>query len=402
MKISLLGQFGSGNSGNDGSLEAMLIYLRKFRPDAELVCICPNPGVISARFDVETIGIGGRTISSRWARTANRIFLKLPRRIALLLSSSVRLASFDLLIVPGTGILDDFQEKAFGWPFVVFCWCLLARLCQMEIAFVSIGAGPIRSRLSRFFLRAAARMAAYRSYRDDFSMDFMRDIGINVGRDRRYPDIAFTLPSPVTAPSTGNGLSIAVGVMNYRGWRVNDPQSDTIHEDYIGKMYGFICWLLEKGARVCLVTGDATDRKALDEVVRRLRETVDEETAARIEVAAGTSLHDIMAAMSNVDLTVVSRYHNLICSLKLQKPTISLGYARKNDDLMGECHQERYCFHIESFNVEELKTVVDELLDNRLAVAQQIKTGSEFWQRQLGEQELFLKSRFLTRLSTDL
>ena len=35
MKIGLLGQFGSGNSGNDGSLEAMVRFLREARPEAE-------------------------------------------------------------------------------------------------------------------------------------------------------------------------------------------------------------------------------------------------------------------------------------------------------------------------------------------------------------------------------
>ena len=39
-RIGLIGLFGSGNAGNDGSLEAMLILLRRVRPDAELTCFC--------------------------------------------------------------------------------------------------------------------------------------------------------------------------------------------------------------------------------------------------------------------------------------------------------------------------------------------------------------------------
>lgn len=397
MKISLLGQFGSGNSGNDGSLEAMLLYLRKFRPDAELVCICSNPGLISERYALETIGIGGPALSSHWARTLNRIFFKLPRRIMLLVSSNLRLAGFDLMIVPGTGILDDFQEKAFGWPFVVFCWCILARLCRMEIAFVSIGAGPIKGRLSRFFLRSAARMAVYRSYRDNFSLEFMRGIGIDVSRDRRFPDIAFTLPCPADEIRPANKPAVAVGLMNYRGWRASDPQSDAIYADYIIKISGFIGWLLEKGVRVSLLTGDETDRQVLDEVTRRLARQIGADGSASLDIAAGASLHDIMTALAGVDLAIVSRYHNLICALKLQRPTISIGYARKNDDLMGECHQDRYCFHIETFNVEDLKAVVVELLDARMAAAQQIRRSGDHWQKQLAEQELLLNTRFLSR-----
>src|SRR5690606_12740985 len=134
-----------------------------------------------------------------------------------------------------------------------------------RIAFVSIGAGPINGWLSRWFLRSAARMAYYRSYRDNYSLEFMRGLGLDVSGDRRYPDIAFALPIPYTEndPPLADRLSVAVGVMHYRGWRVNDPQSDAIYDDYIGKISAFVSWLLEKEFRVSLVTGDATDERAL-------------------------------------------------------------------------------------------------------------------------------------------
>jgi polysaccharide pyruvyl transferase WcaK-like protein len=399
MKISLLGQFGSGNSGNDGSLEAMLIYLRRLQPDAELVCICSNPAQIATRYKIRTMSVGGPAPTSRWARTVDRLLLKLPRRLALFFIAAMQLNGFDVMIIPGTGILDDFQERAFGWPFVVFCWCLVARLCGTRIAFVSIGAGPIKGRLSRWFLRSAAKMASYRSYRDDYSLDFMRKLGIDVSKDRRYPDIAFSLPTPHPEKDqpVANGLSVAVGIMNYRGWRANDPQSEAIYQEYLGKISAFVCWLVEKGFRVRLAMGDTTDRRALDDVSLRLAKTLGAEDLSRVENGLAGSLHDIMALMSKVDIAVVSRYHNLVCSLKLDRPTISLGYARKNDDLMRDFNQERYCFHIETFSVDALKTTFDELLDNRIAIQPQIRQVNEDWQNQLLEQQLLLRERLLTR-----
>jgi len=402
MKISLLGQFGSGNSGNDGSLEAMLIYLRRLRPDAELVCICSNPALITARYNIQSISVGGPLLSSRWAKAIDKILLKLPRRIALLFISIAQLNGFDLMIIPGTGILDDFQEKALGWPFVVFCWCLIARLCRTRIAFVSIGAGPINGWLSRWFLRSAARMAYYRSYRDNYSLEFMRGLGLDVSGDRRYPDIAFALPipHPKNDPPLADRLSVAVGVMNYRGWRVNDPQSDAIYDDYIGKISAFVSWLLEKGFRVSLVTGDATDERALDDVLQRLAKTVSKENPSRVETGKANSLHDIMTQIGNVDMAVVSRYHNLVCSLKMDRPTISLGYARKNDDLMGDFDQAKYCFHIEKFKLDELKTIFGKLLDDRIAIQHQMKKVNERWQNQLLEQQLLLRERLLSKQRT--
>ena len=404
MKISLLGQFGSGNSGNDGSLEAMLIYLRRLRPDAELVCICSNPAVIEARYDIRSMSVGGPLLSSPWAKAIDKVLLKLPRRIALLFISIAHLHGFDLMIIPGTGILDDFQEKAFGWPFVIFCWCLVARVCRTKIAFVSIGAGPIKGRLSRWFLRSAAKMASYRSYRDNYSLEFMRGLGIDVSNDRRYPDIAFALPAPPPGPerSARDGLCVGVGIMHYRGWRANNPRADAIYENYIQKISTFIRRLLEDGHRVSLLMGDVTDRQACDDVFDRLAAMVGEEDLSRVEIGSAGSLHDIMRQISKVDLAVVSRYHNLVCSLKLDRPTISLGYARKNDDLMGDFHQERYCKHIETFEVDELAAAFRELLDNRETVKHQINLMNERWQAQLLEQQQVLGEQLLALQAPDL
>ena len=49
---------------------------------------------------------------------------------------------FDVVIVPGTGILDDFGERPYGMPWDILRWCIGARLLGAKIAFVSIGAGP--------------------------------------------------------------------------------------------------------------------------------------------------------------------------------------------------------------------------------------------------------------------
>ena len=47
-RIGLFGLFGSGNIGNDGSLEAMLAFLRSALPDAKLVCVCSGAAKVRA------------------------------------------------------------------------------------------------------------------------------------------------------------------------------------------------------------------------------------------------------------------------------------------------------------------------------------------------------------------
>ncbi len=59
MRIGLFGQFGSGNTGNDGSLEAMLRQLQRTDPQIEVICICSGPDVIRNTYGIETVPIGG-------------------------------------------------------------------------------------------------------------------------------------------------------------------------------------------------------------------------------------------------------------------------------------------------------------------------------------------------------
>src|SRR4051794_465105 len=44
-RVVLFGLFGSGNSGNDASLEAMLTFLRRW-PGMDITCVCYAPDAI--------------------------------------------------------------------------------------------------------------------------------------------------------------------------------------------------------------------------------------------------------------------------------------------------------------------------------------------------------------------
>ena len=359
MKIGLLGQFGSGNSGNDGSLEAMLGFLRRARPRAELMCICSNPAKVREDFGLDVVSLRGRSLDDGAATPSAAGLLRFPARIAGMIAIFRKLAGIDLMIIPGTGILDDFQETPFGWPFILFWWCLAARMRGAAVAFVSIGAGPIRNDLSRRFLKAAVAMAQYRSYRDDFSLLYVRDMGVVVSGDRCVPDLAFGLPDPLPPSISSQApahAAIGLGVMTYRGWKRDQADGDAIYHGYIGKLAAIASHLLASGHSLRLFMGDKADETALDDLCARLADC----DQARISVARTVSLRQVMEETAKVDLAIVSRYHNLLCALKTGRPTVSLGYSEKNDEMMAEFGRSAFCQHIEDFEVE---TVLDQVRD---------------------------------------
>ena len=351
-KIILFGFFGCGNFGNEGSLEAVVGFLRRERPEAELLCVCGEPAVVKQAFAIATLSIRRNRTASGLSGWINRLLWKIPGKLADFARTFNHVRQADVMIFPGTGILDDFGEKPTGMPYDILKWCLAARLAGTRIAFVSIGAGPIRNRLSRLFMTSAARLAQYRSYRDLQSREFMEGVGFDTRGDAIYPDLAFGLPTPIPSPPTRpEALRVGVGVMAYRGWYGFAEGGQSIFSGYVDRLADFVVHLLDSGHDVRLLTGDAEDRIAVDALMAAVR---NRRHTSQLTHEQLNSLSDVMEQIALTDIVVATRFHNIVCALKMCRPTISLSYARKNDVLMEEMGLGEYCQHVETFNVETL------------------------------------------------
>ena len=316
-------------------------------------------------------------------------------RSILWLHAAWHLRRLEVLIVPGMGVLDDFTCNPLGWPLDILSWCLLGRLMGVKVIFVSVGAGPIKHPISRWLMRTAARAAHYRSYRDRLSKTFMEGIGLDVRNDPIYPDIAFRLPAPaVTRRRGGEGgpLTIGIGVMAYHGWRFDPTGSTRIYMTYIEKMTGFVVWLLEEGHVVRLLMGDEADRRAVVDLSRAVRSRRPDHALGSILFAPARTLHEVMEQMSDADIVVATRYHNVVCALKMSNPTISIGYAEKNDVLMKEVGLEYYCQSIDHLDIERLKTQTLRLITELDAVNPEINQVISSFERSLCRQEDVLAS----------
>jgi polysaccharide pyruvyl transferase WcaK-like protein len=400
-RIGLLGLFGCGNSGNDGSLEVMLVLLRRVRPEAELICFSASSyeaaDQIARGLRLPTVPLALPTPVSAPVRVLDRLAWGGPRQLASLIRALGYVRRLDLLIVPGTGILDDFQSGPLGIPLALFGWCLAARLCGTRIAFVSIGAGPIEHPLSRWLMKTAAAMAQYRSYRDTVSKTFMESIGFDTRNDPIFPDIAFKLPEPSRTGrhDTDRPLTVGVGVMNYHGWRRGSSRGPAIYAAYIEKITGFVLWLLDQGHRVRILMGDAVDRQAVADVTSKVANARPDLPPDRVLADPMRSLHDLMRQIAETDVVVATRFHNVVCALKLGKPMISIGYAKKNDVLMAEMGVGRFCQHIERLDVDLLIEQFTQLIADRPSYERAIGETNRRYRERLEHQEALLTSRLL-------
>ena len=78
----------------------------------------------------------------------------------------------------------------------MYVLCAAGRVFGTKVALVSVGANVSSERLTRWLLTAAARLAFYRSYRDELSREAMRRQGLDTSGDHVYADLAFGLAGP--------------------------------------------------------------------------------------------------------------------------------------------------------------------------------------------------------------
>ncbi|MBB4091645.1 dTDP-4-dehydrorhamnose 3,5-epimerase [Ochrobactrum pecoris] len=391
MRIGLLGQFGSGNTGNDGSLEAMLQLLQRRCPDAELVCICSKPDVVTQTFDVPAQPVAQPDPSNWLLRIINKALLHFPRRIVGFFCALLLASQLDLIVVPGTGILDDFNENPFGWPFAMLRWSLAAKIASTRLIFVSIGAGPVAHPLSRVFIRWASVLAAFRSYRDQVSHDFMKHLDVNPAQDFVSADIAFALPTVPDEHRVSSDQCVGIGVMIYRGWRKDEKDGDAIYGEYRAKMTTLVKRLSADGRQVRLLIGGKGDIEAARDILERLSPA----EADNVVFEPIASLHELMQQIARTDVVIASRYHNVVCALAMKRPTISLAYASKNDALLLDTGLEAFCHQIESFDPATILSQVDLAFEQRATLIGKVEAGVERYHNRLARQEEILLATFL-------
>ncbi len=348
-KIAIFGNFGTVNYGNEGTLDAMMLYLERVCPNAELMLIGTYPDVLKEKYGLPSYGM----------RVACGPDSSLPKKILYRLAglpyALKKLWSADILFIPGTGLLDDTGERPHGIPFSIFCFCLAARLRGAKIAFVSVGAGPMTHPVSRWFMKMSVRMASYCSFRDELSKRFMASVGVNTDRFHVFPDIAFQLSPPLKPPAPRRPpLQVGIGLMAYDGWQPTAHERRTVYKAYLAKMSAFVRWLLEQGYTVRLIKGEDTDREAIGDLLTSLSTGELVDLTGRVIAEPMDSLNDIMRQLAQTDLAVATRYHNLVCALKVGRPVISIGYSERHQALLAATGLEEFSQHIDAFEIKKL------------------------------------------------
>lgn len=345
VRVGVFGLLGSGNSGNDGSLEAVLRYLSAERPEAVVDALCGGPEAVTARYGIPASRLHWYRGEYRTASGAGAVAGKALGKLVDAVRTAAWVRRHDVVIVPGMGVLEaTLPLRPWGFPYALFLLCASGRLTGTPVALVGVGAAPIGDRATRALVRWSAKLAAYRSYRDALSRDALRAMGVDTAGDEVHPDLAFALPAPAAGPPSG---TVCVGVMDFHGGNDDRARAAEIHRRYVHGVTRFVRTLAEEGRPVRLLTGDACDAK----VAAAIRDAVGLPLVTAAETA---SLAGLMKEAAAADAVVATRYHNLVCALKAGTPALALSYAAKSDALMDRMGLGAYCHPAREIDADRL------------------------------------------------
>lgn len=396
VRVAILGHVGNGNLGDEAIITSTLANLRAALPEAEIIAITAKPADTTARHGIPAFPVygyappavagaaaqapagGARALVKRTLARVPPLFTALravrdgmawlahlagePGRLWL---AWRHLDGVRLLLVAGSGQVNDYYGGVWGYPYRLLKWSLLTRLRGGRVAYVSVGAGPITARLSRWMLRAALALADYRSYRDEPSLALAEELGVRHG-NRLAPDLAFGLepaapaaPAGFAPPATRPTVVISPLPFQMGGyWHESDAQG---YASYVAELATFATWLTGNGFAVRFVpTQFAVDPAVIDDIVAAMRARQGAEPE-HISVTQPRTVDDLLAALSGVAAVVATRYHGVLLSLALGNPTIGIAYHPKTVALLAAFGQERFALPIDRLDAATLVRTFDEL-----------------------------------------
>ena len=397
-RIGVFGHVGNENLGDEAIISAVIQNIKSRCPKAQIYGFTCNPADTEKRHNITAFPIrrlGNPTRSSKESPTSKssetlpmfreRIKSRLKSLPVVWVSLKAikkswkilfgmfgvvcepkflvqcyrNLKGIDLLIIAGSQQLIDYVGGPWAHPYTLFKWVLLARAVKAKVAFVSVGAGPIRSSLGRFFATNSLLLANYHSYRDETSRAFVETLGVS-GPNMVFPDLVYSLQVDAPARTRSGGPCLPIVGINpvpfsdEQYWLGANAQQ---YDIYIDKLASFALWVIQRGYRVLFFP---TQLHLDPPVIADIKKVMQAKTNSDIEQSIVDepihSFDDLVSAIRLTDIVVATRFHGVVIPYLLNRPVLGIAYQKKTMDLMAQMGQSDYVVDIISFDVDSLKT----------------------------------------------
>lgn len=372
-RVGLLGMYSSANLGDTAIQTAVMRALHDRRPEVEFVAICTDPGDAARTFglrahDVSALeavvdGATGRSEPgvrpSRFARS------RLPLQLLATAWHTRRIMrDLDMLLVSGSGQIDDFWGGPWEQPFRLLAWSAAARSQGKPVAYFGVGVDQLHTRAGRRLCLAALGRAQLRVLRDAGSLAALQTLGFDDACGVS-PDPAFHLrpAAPVASPAP-HGFAVVSPIARH-AW---PGASDDAYASYLRILGSAADHLQRRGLEVHFV---CSQTRMDPPVVPAVQATMRGDVAAT-RVLTPQGVDDYLRLVQGASVVVASRLHALILALVAGTPVVGVSYARKVTQQMTDAGLAACCLELATLSESALLERIDRVLAQPEAMREHI------------------------------
>ena len=331
--VIVSGYYGAGNLGDELILAAIERGLRSADAAVQITVAAENPVAVERDHCLQAFPRRDLKHAEHNARTA----------VATILGGGG--LWHDYTFEKGGGLTAIFREPRLSMASFA-PQQMLARFFETPCHVVGMGVGPISDPDAFRMLRFVADLADTIQVRDEQSRALLAKAGVATSKVSVAPDLAYSLPLPVSQIRTGELQSVwrlkdegytVVGV-NIRPWSFCDE--DALISRLVQGLKSAV-----GAAKLAIVTipMQGVDNAALSKFLLACGADV-----KRVELKSPLSLEDLGGAMAACDVLLSMRLHACLIAHRLGRPVVGIAYDPKVANHFDEIGRAQFALPIDA------------------------------------------------------
>jgi polysaccharide pyruvyl transferase CsaB len=368
LQITVCGNYGATNIGDEAILDGILALLRRVKPDAKIAVLSANPAETASMHNVASMPVLPCGLRSFAMGLFNGGIVK---TLGLISKS-------DAFILGGGGLFTDEKMRA------VLIWAIQARVAAFlgkAIFCLGQSVGPLRTFFGRRMTKKVFSRARAITVRDLSSQRVLHGLGLPYAQVLADPAFGIHLEQ---RPAEIREKYV---VFTIRPWIKGDSLN-------LYKFCAqFIDWLwAEHGLKSVLVPFQQlqdSDAEVLNNIFAQVQ---NKEAAHLYEFTADYT--KVIELIGKAKAVIGMRLHSLIFSTMTQTPFIALSYSDKVSSFVSDLTLADYIMPWEELTTEELKRRFNLLLKNYDHVRNTLMEQNILMRKKAHDHEEILRSFF--------
>jgi len=259
--------------------------------------------------------------------------------------------------------------------------------------------GPYGDPFSRFLVRTFLRGCRAAAAREPASLEYLAGIGEDIPQVPVHLDSAFLLESPPRRQPEEKLINVVIRLDQF-GMRVGGPESSAALKDMRQSSFSdsasinlssyLVTKLLEADARVQLLIQTDADQEVANEIAKRIQSQT-QFPPERLTVSRPATIDAFLLALSRGQCTVSSRFHAIIFSALVGRPSLGVHFpehGHKIPGLMSLLGLAEFSFDGKASQAADVAAALTRLVHEAGEISQeltgrvaQLRSGTESWMR---------------------